>query len=45
MITINHIIDHNYIEKNDRIEITLNYDKEIRIILLNNKRKIYINKE
>ena len=51
MITNNHIIDDKYIKENDRIEITLNYDKEKdddkdkRNIILNNNRKIYTNKE
>ena len=45
MITNNHIIDSNYISNNKFIIITLNNDKEDKIIKLNDKRIIYTNKE
>ena len=45
MITNNHIIDDKYIKENDKIEISLNDDKENKSIIINNKRKIYTNKE
>jgi len=45
MITNNHIIDDKYIKENDKIEISLNDENENKSIIINNKRKIYINKE
>ena len=45
MITNNHIIDSNYISNNKFIIITLNNDKEDKIIKLNDNRIIYTNKE
>ena len=45
MITNNHIIDDKYIKDNDKIEISLNDDKEIKSIIIKNKRKIYTSKE
>ena len=45
MITNNHIIDSNYISNNKFIIITLNNDKDDKIIRLDNKRIIYTNKE
>ena len=45
MITNNHIIDSNYISNNKFIIITLNNDKDDKIIKLNDNRIIYTNKE
>ena len=44
MMTNYHVIDDNYIKKNDKIEITFNDDKEKVTILLRN-RIIYTNEE
>jgi V8-like Glu-specific endopeptidase len=45
MITNNHVIDSNYINDNKFIIITLNNDKDDKIIKLNDKRIMYTNKE
>ena len=45
MIANNHIIDDKYIKENDKIEISLNDENENKSIIINNKRKIYTNKE
>ena len=45
MMTNNHIIDEKYIKDNNIIELTLNDDNINKTIILNNNRKIYINKE
>ena len=39
MMTNNHVIDEKYIKENNEIQITLNDDKEEKIIQINNKRK------
>ena len=41
MITNNHIIDSNYINNNKFIIITLNIDKDDKIIKLNDKRFLF----
>ena len=43
LITCNHVIDEEIIKKNDNIIVTLNNDKEKKIINLNKNRKIYTN--
>ena len=45
MITNNHVIDEEYIKNNKEIQITLNDDKDEKVIILNDNRKIYTNKE
>ena len=45
MITNYHIIDDKYINENDKIEISLNDDKENKSIIINNKKNIYTNKK
>ena len=45
MITNNYVIDQKYINENDKIKITINDDKEEKVIILNNNRKIYTNEE
>ena len=44
LITNNHIIDEEIINENEKIEVSINDDKEYKIIELKNK-KIYTNKE
>ena len=43
MLTNNHIINKEYINKNKEIQITINDDKEEKINILNDNRIIYIN--
>ncbi len=45
LITCNHVIDEEIIKKDDNIIVTLNNDKEKKIINLNKNRKIYTNKK
>ena len=45
MITNNHIIDEKYIKENKSINITLNDDNITKIIILNDNRIKYTNKE
>ena len=46
LFTNYHVIDDNYINKNKIIKISLNDEKDIKIIKIgNNDRKIYSNKE
>ena len=45
MMTNNHIIDEAYIKENDTIKITINDDKIIRTINLNDNRITYTNEE
>ena len=46
MMTNNHVIDEKYIKENNNIELTLNDDNINKTIILNNNnRKIYTNKE
>ena len=45
LMTNFHVISDEFIQQNNKIRITLNNDKEIKIINLDNKRKIYTNKE
>ena len=45
LMTNNHIIDEKYIKENNNIKLTLNDDNINRIIVLDNNRKIYTNKE
>ena len=45
MMTNNHILDQKYIKENKEVQITLNNDKEDRIIKLNDNRMIYSNEE
>ena len=44
IMTNNHILDDIYLKQNKEINITLNDDKESKIIKLNNDRVIYTNK-
>ena len=41
LITNNNILDEQYIKENKEIKITINDDKEERIIKIDNNRKIY----
>ena len=45
MMTNYHVIDDKYIKENNKIDITLNDNKEKRAIKLNDNRIIYTNKE
>ena len=45
MITNNHIINKNYIKKNNIIKVTFNDDSEDKTISLNNNRLVYTNEE
>ena len=45
LMTNFHVISDEFIQQNNKIRITLNNDKEIKIINLDNKRKIYTNKD
>lgn len=45
LITNYHIIDHKFLEENKKIELSLNNDKQMKIINLEEKRIIYINKQ
>ena len=45
MMTNNHIIDDKYIKENDKIQISMNDDKENKSIIIDNKRKIYTNEQ
>ena len=45
MMTNNHVIDEKYLKENTKIKITLNDDKIIKIINLDDNRLIYSNEE
>ena len=45
LITNYHVIDENYLKENYEIELSLNDDKVFKTINLNEKRKLYTNKE
>jgi len=45
MMTNNHVIDERYIKENNKIKITINDDKEIKIIKINDNRLIYTSEE
>ena len=45
MMTNNHVIDERYVKDSDEIKVTLNDDKEIKIIKLDDNRLIYSNEE
>ena len=45
MMTNNHVIDEKYIKQNNKIKITLNDDKEIKLINLDDDRLLYSNEE
>ena len=45
MITNNHIINEEYINRNNEIRISLNNDKEFKEIIINDERIIYTNIE
>ena len=44
MMTNYHVIDDKYIKENNKIEITINDNKENKTLILNNNRIIYTNK-
>ena len=45
MITNNHVINEKYLKSNNIIKVTLNDDKEEKIIILNDNRRIYTNEK
>ena len=45
LITNNHVLDENDIKNNSVITLSLNYNKNIKKITLNDDRKAYTNKE